>query len=408
MSNPIISVENLSKKYVIGENIHGSGARTFRDIFDHKMKKLFSKQEKQHKIEQTTLWALKNLSFEVNEGDIVGIIGRNGAGKSTLLKILARITEPTNGTIRLQGRVASLLEVGTGFNQELTGRENIYLNGAILGMRKAEINKKFDEIVAFAEVEKFIDTPVKRYSSGMYLRLAFAVAAHLEPDILIVDEVLAVGDVSFQKKCLGKMEDISKRGGRTVLFVSHNLGAVNQLCNKTLLLSEGKKINFGDTHTIIKQYLKTFASNGNLDKSNFIGPLVSKVEINKIIVNNFNENQEILLLPKDEIKIRFVGNNKEQILNYRIGMTIFSQGQKLFTLIKGNLSEDFSKGNFEVEFLIEKYLLRPGDYSVAAGIYSSKTQEWMYGMDLCLITIVEQWDEFCPQENEGIFNISTK
>jgi len=235
---PIISVRNLSKKYIIGENIHGRGARTFRDIFDYKTKRLFRRDVKRSK-EDTTLWALKDVSFDVDQGEVVGIIGRNGAGKSTLLKILSRITEPTEGEVIMRGRVASLLEVGTGFNAELTGRENIFLNGSILGMKKKEIRQKFDEIVAFAEIEKFIDTPVKRYSSGMYVRLAFAVAAHLEPEILLVDEVLAVGDAAFQKKCLGKMSDVAKEG-RTVLFVSHNMAAVNRLCQRGFLVNSGR------------------------------------------------------------------------------------------------------------------------------------------------------------------------
>ena len=199
-------------------------------------------------------WALKDVSFSIDSGDVVGIIGRNGAGKSTLLKLLSRITEPTSGSIRLRGRVASLLEVGTGFHPELTGRENIFLNGAILGMARAEIKRKFDEIVAFAEVEKFLDTPVKRYSSGMYVRLAFAVAAHLEPEILIVDEVLAVGDAQFQKKCLGKMQDVSK-GGRTVLFVSHNMGAVTTLCRKAIWLNGGRIVRTGSAREVVDEYL---------------------------------------------------------------------------------------------------------------------------------------------------------
>jgi len=201
------------------------------------------------------LWALRDVSFEVRRGEVLGIIGRNGAGKSTLLKILSRITEPTSGRAVMRGRVGSLLEVGTGFHPELTGRENIFLNGAILGMRKKEIETKFDEIVAFAEVERFIDTPVKRYSSGMYVRLAFAVAAHLDPEILIVDEVLAVGDAAFQKKCLGKMSDVATKEGRTVLFVSHNMGAINRLCGKTLLLDKGHLEMFAATNAVISHYL---------------------------------------------------------------------------------------------------------------------------------------------------------
>src|SRR3990167_6101413 len=202
----------------------------------------------------TTIWALRDVSFEIKQGEVVGVIGRNGAGKSTLLKILSRITEPTEGYAEIHGRVGSLLEVGTGFHPELTGRENIYLNGAILGMKKREIERKFDEIVAFAEVEKFIDTPVKHYSSGMYVRLAFAVAAHLEPEILLVDEVLSVGDAAFQKKCLGKMGDVAKEG-RTVLFVSHNMGAISSLCNKTIYLADGQIRATGPTEKIVTDYL---------------------------------------------------------------------------------------------------------------------------------------------------------
>jgi lipopolysaccharide transport system ATP-binding protein len=212
-----------------------------RDVLADKAKAIFGKQKAESRNRKSVeeFWALKDVSFEVKQGEAVGIIGRNGAGKSTLLKLLSRITEPTTGRIRLRGRVASLLEVGTGFHPELTGRENIFLNGAVLGMHRAEIRKKFDEIVAFAEVEKFLDTPVKRYSSGMYMRLAFAVAAHLEPEILIVDEVLAVGDAEFQKKCLGKMQDVSQREGRTVIFVSHNMPAISRLCNRAVLLQQG-------------------------------------------------------------------------------------------------------------------------------------------------------------------------
>src|ERR1035437_2580046 len=227
----IIQVNNLSKSYTISHE--GKERYTaLRDLIAKKAKKIFSFPGWKSKamVTREEFWALEDVSFNIEQGDRVGIIGRNGAGKSTLLKILSRITEPTKGEIRIKGRVSSLLEVGTGFHPELTGRENIFLNGAILGMGRAEIKRKFDEIVDFAEIEKFLDTPVKRYSSGMYVRLAFAVAAHLEPEILVVDEVLAVGDAQFQKKCLGKMEDVSAKEGRTVLFVSHNMQAINQLC----------------------------------------------------------------------------------------------------------------------------------------------------------------------------------
>ncbi len=249
---PIIKVEGLGKQYRIGA--HAERFPTLRDSLARAVRKpLHALRPNGH---TQTFWALRDVDFEVAPGEVVGIIGRNGAGKSTLLKILSRITEPTTGCAELYGRVASLLEVGTGFHPELTGRENVFLNGAILGMRKAEIDRKFDEITAFAEIEKFIDTPVKRYSSGMYVRLAFAVAAHLEPEILIVDEVLAVGDARFQKKCLGKMNEVAK-GGRTVLFVSHNMRAVVQLCGNCIWINEGRVMSRGPASEVVVNYLSS-------------------------------------------------------------------------------------------------------------------------------------------------------
>ncbi len=246
-----ITVENVSKRYLID---HQARADTMRDALTHGVRGLWNRL-RSRRLEQEDFWALRDISFEVKPGEVLGIIGRNGAGKSTLLKILSRITEPTTGRIHLRGRVASLLEVGTGFHPELSGRENIFLNGAILGMSRAEITRKFDEIVAFAEVERFLDTPVKRYSSGMYVRLAFAVAAHLEPEILIVDEVLAVGDAQFQKKCLGKMSEVARDSGRTILFVSHNLAAVQALCGRCAYLVGGRLQACGDTIGVLDRYM---------------------------------------------------------------------------------------------------------------------------------------------------------
>ncbi len=267
MSDIAIRVHNLSKKYEIsvGKYRHD----TLRDQISDTVRSVFQSNGHSH-AKNTTFWALKNVSFDVNAGEVVGVIGRNGAGKSTLLKILSRITGPTFGHAEIRGRVGSLLEVGTGFHPELTGRENIYLNGAILGMKKAEINRKFDEIVAFSEVEKFIDTPVKRYSSGMYVRLAFAVAAHLEPEVLIVDEVLAVGDAAFQKKCLGRMGDIASLG-RTVLFVSHNMASIAQICKRTLLFKDGDLVLDGDSPSIVSAYL----TNGTTACTNWENPVVN-------------------------------------------------------------------------------------------------------------------------------------
>lgn len=260
MSDIVIKAENLGKKYFIGHQAERVSYMALRDVLMQNAQTLWNKTKDLAKgkpvIQGDTteeVWALKDVSFEIRRGEAIGIIGRNGAGKSTLLKVLSRITEPSAGRVTIDGRVASLLEVGTGFHPELTGRENIYLNGTILGMTRAEIKRKFDEIVAFAEIEKYLDTPVKRYSSGMYVRLAFAVAAHLEPEILVVDEVLAVGDIEFQKKCLGKMGNISKEG-RTVLFVSHNMGAVRSLCAQGLLLSNGQLILSGFIDKVIDTY----------------------------------------------------------------------------------------------------------------------------------------------------------
>lgn len=256
MGDVAIRVEGLSKRYEIGAARRRHD--TLRDLMADKISTLIRRNGHDCHAEKT-IWALKDISFEVMEGEVVGLIGSNGAGKSTLLKILSRITEPMEGRAQIHGRVGSLLEVGTGFHPELSGRDNIYLNGAILGMKRAEIASKFDEIIAFAETEKFIDTPVKHYSSGMYLRLAFAVAAHLDPQILLVDEVLAVGDVQFQKKCLGKMQDISKGEGRTILFVSHNMDAVRRLCSRCLLLSQGKLLANDNTATVLNRYLNETA-----------------------------------------------------------------------------------------------------------------------------------------------------
>ena len=280
MGRSIITVEGLGKKYLLSHQ-RREPYTALRDVMAEKTKNLGRRVARPFLINRPSsenstheeFWALKDVSFEVKRGERIGIIGRNGAGKSTLLKILSRITEPTEGRVRIKGRMSSLLEVGTGFHPELTGRENIFLNGAILGMSKAEIRKKFDEIVAFAEVEKFLDTPVKRFSSGMQVRLAFAVAAHLEPEILVVDEVLAVGDAQFQKKCMGKMEDVSKEG-RTILFVSHNMGALEALCTKAIWLRSGNIVGQGDVSEQIHHYLNTDRINFNIfpNKSMPLGP----------------------------------------------------------------------------------------------------------------------------------------
>lgn len=313
MEKPIIEVRKIGKKYDITHERGGYIA--LRDIIANAAKNPFSFLKRKVKraiglAGKEEFWALKDISFNVKRGEVVGVIGANGAGKSTLFKILSRITPPTEGEIVIRGRVGSLLEVGTGFHPELTGRENIFLNGAILGMRQREIAKRFDEIVEFAGVEKFLDTPVKYYSSGMYVRLAFSVAAHMEPDILLIDEVLAVGDAEFQKKCLGKMDEITKKEGRTILFVSHNMGAISQLCQKTVLIKNGQIAEMGDTSEIIAKYLNERIKSGQATE--FRADKSKKMQIRsvKILNSEGKESKSITLFESFKIKINYDVNEK--------------------------------------------------------------------------------------------------
>ncbi|MGH1393717.1 MAG: polysaccharide ABC transporter ATP-binding protein, partial [Trichormus sp.] len=343
MSDTVIRVENLGKKYIIGHQ-QQEKYTALRDVIANKFKSMGSLINPKAKVKNPhheEFWAIKDVSFEIKQGDRVGIIGHNGAGKSTLLKILSRITEPTTGQIKIKGRVASLLEVGTGFHPELTGRENIYLNGAILGMSKFEIKRKFDEIVAFAELEKFLDTPVKRYSSGMYVRLAFAVAAHLEPDILVVDEVLAVGDVKFQKKCLGKMEDVGQEG-RTILFVSHNLGILQTLCDRGILLKKGKVIADGTTSETVSIYLQELensASNNLLERTDRRGK--GKTRLSRVDVFSGDDCSTTLATGSPARFVFYVTNEQPQM---SCSFTIYDQyGQPVTNFnSKKHISEDLT------------------------------------------------------------------
>jgi len=384
----IISVENLGKKYRIAHQAERQRYVALRDVIAGKFKGLF--QNRKSKIGNQKLvedfWALKDVSFEVKQGEVVGIIGRNGAGKSTLLKILSRITEPTTGRVHLRGRVASLLEVGTGFHPELTGRENIYLNGAILGMSRAEIRKKFDEIVAFAEVEKFLDTPVKRYSSGMYVRLAFAVAAHLEPEILIVDEVLAVGDAQFQKKCLGKMSEVAS-GGRTVLFVSHNMDAVSRLCNSAIILGKGCKEFDGSTEQAVQKYLASFSQVGQPGNWLDIASCPRGSARNNIFFHSatyLGKSGETNSWPLSGdtmlFKLRISSDFKTTIAS--LAVVIFSPSfQKLVNADSLLISQSvvLEKGLNEVHVKIEKLHLKPGRYPVGLWLANDVIQifDWV-------------------------------
>jgi lipopolysaccharide transport system ATP-binding protein len=369
----IIEVRGLSKSYLI--NHEGKESYTaLRDVIAHKAKKIFSfpNWKSTHKT-QEEFWALKDVDFDIEQGDRVGIIGRNGAGKSTLLKILSRITEPTNGTIKLNGRIASLLEVGTGFHPELSGRENIFLNGAILGMSRAEIKKHFDAIVDFAEVEKFLDTPVKRYSSGMYVRLAFAVAAHLDPEILIIDEVLAVGDAQFQKKCLGKMEDVSKNEGRTLLFVSHNSNMLSNLCNLGFLLNNGNLNAVGNISKILDLYnnnnkgIETFLIGNEkplFDCENFtlskFGILTLEGKNVERLFDARNHKQFILIIS---------GNIKKSDERLSFGFDCINEkGDQLFYIMHTDQPYEnwplISLGKFEIKILFDIDYLNEGGYQL--------------------------------------------
>jgi lipopolysaccharide transport system ATP-binding protein len=363
----MIKVENLSKEYVLR---HQQAARytAMRDVISENVKNIFKSKGGRNK-EQ--FLALNDISFEVNQGERLGIIGRNGAGKSTLLKVLSRIISPTKGKITIEGRVASLLEVGTGFHPELSGRENIYLNGAILGMSRAEIKSRFDEIVEFSEVEKFLDTPVKRYSSGMYVRLAFAVAAHLEPEILIVDEVLAVGDAQFQKKCVGKMEDISKSQGRTILFVSHNMASLANLCNKGIVLEKGAVVKpVCAIQEAVGFYMQSSQNLGKTDLQSRVdrqGNGLMKLTGFEIVDATGKSIDVVVCGQKVQFRILYSCLNPEKMNGVAVSMAVYGYDGSLYTVLGNEYSSSlFDAVNKEGRFVcdLEKFPLTGGKYSV--------------------------------------------
>lgn len=383
MSDTVIKVEDLGKKYILTHEGYGRAKYiTFRETLSKGVKGLGNLitnhlgQSTSGSSKKEEFWALKNVSFEVKKGERLGIIGRNGAGKSTLLKILSRITEPTAGRVAIKGRVASLLEVGTGFHPELTGRENIFLNGAILGMSRQEIKRKFDEIVAFSEVEKFLDTPVKRFSSGMYVRLAFAVAAHLEPEILVVDEVLAVGDVQFQKKCLGKMGEVG-REGRTVLFVSHNMGAVRSLCNKACLLNNGEMAYYGQVDKAVEHYISSndIKQIGKVDLTNH--QRNSKYSPMKAITEAWIETYEgkisYDLFMGTPFRVCFKFKAQRKIKAPMVALTITNMYGEIVTCITSrHIKKSFNDTDIgTVRFDLGVVPLMPGKYVVALQFYEN-------------------------------------
>jgi lipopolysaccharide transport system ATP-binding protein len=389
----VIRVENLGKKYRIGHRQHDNFP-TLRDALatvtrslGRQVRMMLGKSVSNPRHEE--FWALRDISLEISQGDRFGIIGRNGAGKSTLLKILSRITEPTTGSVRIRGRVASLLEVGTGFHPELTGRENIFLNGAILGMSKLEIRRKFDEIVAFAEVERFLDTPVKRYSSGMYVRLAFAVAAHLEPDILLVDEVLAVGDLQFQKKCLGKMQDISQSQGRTVLFVSHNMDAIQRLCSHCLMLDEGKIIAQGDAASTVQRYISSDLYRAQpkkwIDVSNVRRRKGTKeAHFVAIQYSSLNEAAQLHPYPNGplEFLLRIESDSDRSVAS--LAVTLYDKaGTRLVNADINSIGQviNLRKGPNVVKLMIENLSLNPDIYTLGFWLHTRSKSLGMEPLD---------------------------
>ncbi len=380
--NIVLDIENVSKQYRLGE----VGTGTLQHDLKRWWANVTGKEDPFLKIGETNdrtskgssdyVWALKDINFQIEEGQAVGIIGRNGAGKSTLLKLLSRVTKPTTGSIKYKGRIASLLEVGTGFHPEMTGRENIYLNGAILGMTRKEITRKFDEIVDFAGVERYIDTPVKRYSSGMYVRLAFAVAAHLESEILIVDEVLAVGDAEFQKKCLGKMGDVTKGEGRTILFVSHNMDSMMKLCNTGIFMENGL-INYrGDIDTCVRKY---FNYNQMVNSICYEDDIIKcnnfKLKSNNYITSKSEQNKQVFINGEDLI-FELYFDLKESFKNLGFCFAIYDQYDNCVTAINtyhiNDVFKSLHKGSFKLEFSIPKYILNTGEYSINMHINDEK------------------------------------
>jgi lipopolysaccharide transport system ATP-binding protein len=382
----VIKVENLSKAYQLGDFGTGTISRDL-ERFWAKMRgkedpflKIGQVNDRTTKSESDIVWSLKDLNFEVEQGDAIGIIGRNGAGKSTLLKILSRVTSPTSGSVKVKGRIASLLEVGTGFHPELSGRENVYLNGAILGMRKAEIKQKFDEIVDFAGVERYIDTPVKRYSSGMYVRLAFAVAAHLESEILIVDEVLAVGDAEFQNKCLGKMGDISQGEGRTVLFVSHNMAAIQRLCSLSILLNSGKLVLKGKTNKVVENYLLNSGATRQFIQPESLQNKRAFIQYAEILNHNISSH----LIIKTKIFC-----NEEQINHVAIDIRVKTQisenvGFASLGTFENRLLLSLRRGSNDFTIRLSTQNLATGNYSLSVDT-TIPNKEYLDRQEDCLV-----------------------
>ncbi len=404
-----IKIENLSKQYRLG--VVGTGTLS-HDLKRWWTTSVLRKEDPYLKIGETNdrakkgnsnyVWALKDINLEIQQGDVVGIIGKNGAGKSTLLKILSKVTKPTIGSIKYNGKIASLLEVGTGFHPEMTGRENIYMNGAIMGMSRAEINKKIDEIVVFSGVERYIDTPVKRYSSGMTVRLGFSIAAHLEPDILVVDEVLAVGDAEFQKKAIGKMQDVSKGGERTVLFVSHNMSAIRNLCNTGVFLNNGAVEYVGSANDAISEYLHSNKTSVKYVNNDTIKDLFFKrIEVK----NNSHESNSLDFTSEQDVSIE-IDIDAQIKIDYTFKVIIRVLNQDKYPLFASETPLSPGKDNYLLT--IPKHTLTKGRYSLSCILYKPAIAQYDVVEDCCPFSIVSNTDEFSHLEGFNIGNVYSK
>lgn len=404
MSKYAIQVKNLGKEYIIGgaEQRHDS----FREMLTSSMTAPLRKLRKLGGAasDEERFWALRDVNFKVEQGEVLGIIGRNGAGKSTLLKVLSRITSPTTGRVVIRGRMASLLEVGTGFHPELTGRENIFLNGAILGMSRKDIQRCFDEIVAFAEIEKFLDTPVKRYSSGMYVRLAFSVAAHLDTDTLMVDEVLAVGDQEFQNRCMGKMSTIAATG-RTVLFVSHNINAIQSLCSRSILLVDGFVVLDDVVDVVTKHYLSTWAPLQKQGENLVLnGPLANTVQIQSVLIEN-GSDPSLPITFINPIRIRVKGICDSPMADLEVAVGVSSKGLRLCSLHDSSTRSAMKSGEFESVFCIGERQLRPGNYSLSVGANQRGKSMWCWAENVTSFLIENAYLNHEAERDLGIVSV---
>lgn len=413
----VVTSRQLSKRYRLGTGAGAGSDHTLGEMVYDRLASLLRRNRDQC-ARREPFWALRDVNFEVSRGEVLGVIGRNGAGKSTLLKVLASITRPTSGEVEMRGRVGSLLEVGTGFHPELSGRENIYLSAAVLGMSRREVKRKFAEIVEFSGVEKFLDTPVKRYSSGMYVRLAFGVAAHLEPEILLIDEVLAVGDAGFQQRCLDKMDGIAK-GGRTVVFVSHDMGAVQRLCDTVMVLHHGKVDTITDPTAAVTRYLQLASDWRDQPQRAFAGPLRDRLIVHDLRLSevksdgsvatdtSYDERDRSLIHPARPIRIEVDAEALHPIPNLRMLAAVYQRGVRVVSTTDGDAAE-VPAGRFRCELELPANFLRPGPYTLGVGARREGSNEYLWGADVHRFEVIENWSGDYQAINEGLVNVPTQ